>query len=1067
MPDIPGDQSTTATIAVGGTATGDLEAVGDRDWFAVTLTAGQAVTILVNGITLDDPYLYIRDSAGVLLFENDDISVGVNLDSRFAFNPNYSGTYYIDVGAFDDDGMGTYQVSVQPYVLPPVATVDQIAAQLVSGYWEGDSHRFNVTQGGTLTVNISVLTPTEQSLARAALAAWSDIIGVNFQEVTGAAQITFDNSEDPDGPIAATEPVWANGIMSSAFIQISSSWLTNFGSTLNSYGFETYVHEVGHALGLGHAGNYNFEARYPYDALFQNDATPLSVMSYFDQEQNTYFNFSRGGFDVTPMAADILAMQSLYGLSTTTRTGDTVYGYNSNAGDRYNASLYTNVAYTIFDNGGRDTLNFSGSAFNQQINLNAETFSQVVGGDNNLYIARGIVIENAIGGAGDDTIVQNAADNVLNGGPGQDRVSYDTATAAVTVNMSFTAQQDTIGAGRDTLNNFEELTGSRFNDTLTGSAFTVWVRGGDGNDTIISSSVAGEVRQQGFEGNAGDDLFIPGPGNDRFFGGDGFDTVDYSGASGPIRQPGFNNQTGSGIDDLIAVERLIGSAFNDNLSTLVAGELFGGAGDDFLESWGVSKLYGGTGDDSYLLRGAGAEIFENAGEGTEWIQAQVSYALGANLENLLLLGSGSLNGTGNSGANIVIGNPNDNILSGLAGADTLTGGAGSDRFQDSAAGLNGDTITDFGSGDRIVITDANLAGFTFSLTGNVLTYTGGSLTLQSVPTGTIVVQAASGGGVQLSLLPHDVRDDFNGDRFGDLLFRDSNNSFLLGWLGQSNGGFAGNGILATGFEFPPDWRIAAMGDYNGDGREDVLLRSDAGWLTNWLGNVNGRFDNNGTNTSLFFAPEWKVAGEGDFNGDGKADLLLRRDDGWLTNWLGTSTGSFSNNGANTSLFFTTDWKIASTGDFNGDGYTDILLRRDDGWVTNWLGTANGGFTNNGANTALFFTLDWKIVGTGDVNGDGRDDLILRREDGWITDWLAAANGGFTNNGANTALFLSTDWTISSIGDFNGDSREDILLRHSSGWLTDWLGTATGSFANNGANFSQGLATNWVVQDPFM
>ena len=287
------------------------------------------------------------------------------------------------------------------------------------------------------------------------------------------------------------------------------------------------------------------------------------------------------------------------------------------------------------------------------------------------------------------------------------------------------------------------------------------------------------------------------------------------------------------------MERLIGSAFNDRLSTLVAQELFGGAGDDQLESWGVSKLYGGTGDDSYLLRGAGGEIFENAGEGVEWVQSQFSYTLSANLENLLLLGSGFLNGTGNAVANIVIGNPNDNVLSGLSGADTLTGGAGSDRFQDTAAGLSGDTITDFGSGDKIVITDANLAGFTFSLTGNVLTYTGGSLTLQSVPTGPIVAQAAAGGGVQLSLLPHDLRDDFNGDRFGDLLFRDSNNSFLLGWLGQSNGGFISNGVLATGFEFPPEWRIAAMGDYNGDGSDDMLLRSDAGWLTNWLGTASG------------------------------------------------------------------------------------------------------------------------------------------------------------------------------------------------------------------------------------
>jgi serralysin len=449
--------------------------------------------------------------------------------------------------------MGEYQVSVEPYVLPPVATMVQIADQLVSGYWEGDSHHFNVTQGRSLTVNISVLNSTEQALARAALAAWADIIGIHFQEVSGEAQINFSHDEGDDGgPFAATFPVWADGIMSSADINISTSWLTAYGSTLNSYGFETYVHEVGHALGLGHAGNYNFDARYPYDALFRNDATPLSVMSYFDQQQNTYFNFSRGGYDVTPMAADILAMQLLYGLSTTTRTGDTVYGYNSTAGSQYNPAVNSGVAYTIFDNGGRDALDFSGTAIAQAINLNAETFSQVVGGNNNLYIARGIVIENAIGGAGADTIIQNAADNVLNGGPGQDLVSYETATAAVRVNLSFTAQQDTLGAGLDTLNGFEELNGSRFDDRLAGSASSVWVRGGDGNDIIISNSVAGDIRQQAFEGNAGDDTFIPGPGSDRFFGGDGFDTVDYSNATGPIAIS--SDTSASGYDDLVGID---------------------------------------------------------------------------------------------------------------------------------------------------------------------------------------------------------------------------------------------------------------------------------------------------------------------------------------------------------------------------------------------------------------------------------------------------------------------------------------------------------------------------------
>jgi hypothetical protein len=407
----------------------------------------------------------------------------------------------------------------------------------------------------------------------------------------------------------------------------------------------------------------------------------------------------------------------------------------------------------------------------------------------------------------------------------------------------------------------------------------------------------------------------------------------------------------------------------------------------------------------------------------------------------------------------------NDLLIGGAGADTLIGGGGNDIFSGSMSQMNGDTITDYGRGDRIVLTDANISTFSFSILNKTLSFGGGSLTLSYVPTGRIVASAYQFGGVQLSVLPGPLTNDINGDHRSDFIVRDSQSGWLSTWGATSNGSFTANNNSAVAF--PLDWKVVGTGDYNGDGRVDMMLRNTAGWLTDWLGNSSGGYTNNGANTSLFFAPEWKVVGNGDFNGDGKSDLLLRRDDGWMTNWLGTSNGNFTNNGANTSLFFSNDWKIVSTGDFNGDGNTDLLLRRDDGWLTNWLGNASGGFSNNGANTSLFFSTDWKVIGTGDINGDGKDDLLLRRDDGWMTDWLGTVSGGFTNNGANTALYLTTDWKIASIGDFNGDGREDILLRNDSGWMTDWLGTQNGSFTNNGAAFSTYIASNWGVQDPFL
>ena len=423
MADVPGDSSTTSTLTVGGSTTNTLETAGDHDWFAISLTAGQQVTASVFGITLVDPFLNIRDSSGQVIFSNDDIKAGTDRNSEVTFTPTSSGTYYIDVGGFNNAYSGTYQVSVQPGTTPPLATMDTIAGFITQGAWAGDAHHFAATPGGTITVNMSSLNSAEQNLARSALGEWSDIIGIHFQEVTTGGQIVFDDSEDTSGsPVAATDATWSGGITSSAHVHISTSWVTRYGTSLNSYSFQTYIHEIGHALGLGHSGDYNGTATYSTDALFQNDAWSTSIMSYFDERQNTYFanqGFSRD-FAVTPMDADILAMQTLYGLSTTTRAGNTTYGFNSNAGGIYDASLYPNVAFTIFDSGGNDTLDYSRSSANQLINLNPETFSNVNGNIGNLSIARGVIIENAIGGSGNDTIIGNTADNVLTGGLGND-----------------------------------------------------------------------------------------------------------------------------------------------------------------------------------------------------------------------------------------------------------------------------------------------------------------------------------------------------------------------------------------------------------------------------------------------------------------------------------------------------------------------------------------------------------------------------------------------------------------------------------------------------------------------
>ena len=92
MVDIPGDNTTTRSILVGGSISDALEVVGDHDWIRIELTAGQSISVFLDGLTLEDPYLRIRNASGNLLYENDDISSGTNRDSLLAFTATYTGT---------------------------------------------------------------------------------------------------------------------------------------------------------------------------------------------------------------------------------------------------------------------------------------------------------------------------------------------------------------------------------------------------------------------------------------------------------------------------------------------------------------------------------------------------------------------------------------------------------------------------------------------------------------------------------------------------------------------------------------------------------------------------------------------------------------------------------------------------------------------------------------------------------------------------------------------------------------------------------------------------------------
>ena len=321
--DASANTGTTYTISLGDVFQGTLDPAADKDWVKVELSAGTIYDFTLSGVDSADFALF--DSSGNHVVSGGIIPSG----GKLIFSPTATGTYYIYVGSTDSDHSGEYELSLVENTIPE-GTYDEIADYLTDGFseWEGATRlAFEVESGSVLTANITALTEDGQQLAKWALEAWTSVTGIQFEFVDhDNAHITFDDNEDG----GFTLPAAVDGIIISSHVNVSADWLIIYGKTMDSFTFSTYIHEIGHALGLGHPGPYNDEVvTYGVKNIFLNDSYQASVMSYIPQTQNTYINASFANH-VTPMIADIIAIQNLYGIPTDINVGDTVYGYQSN-----------------------------------------------------------------------------------------------------------------------------------------------------------------------------------------------------------------------------------------------------------------------------------------------------------------------------------------------------------------------------------------------------------------------------------------------------------------------------------------------------------------------------------------------------------------------------------------------------------------------------------------------------------------------------------------------------------------------------------------------------------------
>jgi len=522
--------------------------------------------------------------------------------------------------------------------------------------------------------------------------------------------------------------------------------------------WNTYLHELGHALGLSHPDEDPTNS-----ANTPTNNNQYTMMSYVEHPSASALPLNLQAWGLTPMIYDIQALQALYGANTSWMDGNTSYfGPGNGAGETafQDGDMRVNIndlpmIVTIWDGGGTDLIDASIVGTNSFIDLRNGAFSTIGTTANNVSIAAAVIqggivvnlIENAKGGSGDDTIVGNSGANYMNGQTGHDSLKGGAGSDTLTggsgddvLNGGFGVDDMIGGAQDDTylVNNAQDSiteteTGGTGDRVLTTVSYalgagvhveTLSARPATGTDPI---NLTGNALAQRIVGNTGANrLSDGGPGGtDTLVGGLGDDTYVISNADAVIVE-----EVGGGDADRVLTSVSFILAANDAIELLTttsaldltaidltgnafAQRIVGNAGANRLSDGavgGTDTLVGGLGDDIYVVRNGSAVVVEIAGGGlADRVAAAVSYTLSASsniefLNTTVSTGLNNINLTGNALDQTIIGNAGANRLDGMKGADRLTGGGGVDTFVFSTnlSGGNIDTITDFdGAADTI------------------------------------------------------------------------------------------------------------------------------------------------------------------------------------------------------------------------------------------------------------------------------------------------------------------------------------------------------------------------------
>lgn len=476
--DASADTLTPYRMAEGDEFRGTLS-TGERDWIAVTLKAGSTYSfgavglgVLDAGVT--DPRIVLHGADGQFLVRND--NGGPGLSAALVYTAVTSGTYYVDVLAVFSGVQGHYGLSM--------ALGDRVSYGTELG--AAELYRPGLSWGATAAAPVhltygfratgpahdaeGVRVPFHQTTAaqivavEVALANYAAVANLTFERInptgyTNNATIRIGNyTSDSDGAGAyanfpgATASTSADGDM-----WLNSTWIKPNALPAGSYSAYVMLHELGHAMGLDHPGDYNAKAgldiTYDRFAQFREDSAQYSVMSYFDAiatQPDAPDHYAQ-----TLMMYDIHALQQLYGENHAANAGNDVYGFHGTVGGVFNFTRNAAPLVCIWDGAGMDKLDVSGFGLAQRIDLNAGAFSDVGGFKQNVSIALNCDIENAAGGGGADTVIGNALANRLSGQGGDDTLIGNAGKDRLTGNAGADDFVFAVGSGKDVVVDFD------------------------------------------------------------------------------------------------------------------------------------------------------------------------------------------------------------------------------------------------------------------------------------------------------------------------------------------------------------------------------------------------------------------------------------------------------------------------------------------------------------------------------------------------------------------------------------------------------------------------------------